>query len=353
MFGMPAFHAMACGNGKLITMPDPCLTITSGPYASGLCEARRAELKIAPSLEEVEALKPVPASFTDRDELTPSFENISAPTKMRRSMRVAFVHPSSVPVLCDGQNLPVNGDGVGQFCSNGQNLIISNPCMELQSGWYARTLCHEKAHANGWAQNHPGGSFRSDEAAGVDSDNVPPPRMLLAKLSEGAELRPASASPAAIALAESKAEPVILASIEPADVETGTTKAVLEAPIDVAALNLTPAVITVTSLAEIVTPPETWTCEELPTDDGSYIMAGDLGLTSKDDTTIMAERSDITPTIQTISAPASMKDLEAEAFLLESLAFFESLDLAEFFPFREALEQKPLRVEADFREVEI
>ena len=39
-YGMPVFHAMACGNGKLITMPDPCSTFTGGAYAALACDAR-------------------------------------------------------------------------------------------------------------------------------------------------------------------------------------------------------------------------------------------------------------------------------------------------------------------------
>jgi hypothetical protein len=76
--------------------------------------------------------------------------------------------------------------------------------MILTGGWYPRTLCHEMAHANGWAMNHPGGSFLSDARAGVDPNDVPPPRALLAALPKSGVLRPASESPAYLAYAAAK-----------------------------------------------------------------------------------------------------------------------------------------------------
>lgn len=35
--GMPGLNSGACGDGKLITMPNPCLTVTAGWYAATLC----------------------------------------------------------------------------------------------------------------------------------------------------------------------------------------------------------------------------------------------------------------------------------------------------------------------------
>jgi len=33
--------------------------------------------------------------------------------------------------------------------------------MAVERGWYSEALCHELAHANGWAANHAGGSYAS------------------------------------------------------------------------------------------------------------------------------------------------------------------------------------------------
>ena len=61
------------------------------------------------------------------------------------------------------------------------------------------------AHANGWAMDHPGGSFLSDARIGVDPNDVPPPRAVLASLYSDRPLRRASESPAYLAFAAAQA----------------------------------------------------------------------------------------------------------------------------------------------------
>ncbi|MBI1399405.1 hypothetical protein [Hyphomonas sp.] len=93
--------------------------------------------------------------------------------------------------------------------------------MMLTEGWYARTLCHEMAHANGWAMDHPGGSFTSDKMAGINPQDVPPPREVLKALVSSEVFRPASESPAYLAWAaarapQASAPAVLLAEAAPA-----------------------------------------------------------------------------------------------------------------------------------------
>jgi len=195
-FGMPVFHAMACGNGKLITMPDPCLTFTGGDYASLICDQRSRQASAPAPVPEWQALLQ-PASYPTAARAAPT------PLKPRAgaSIPVEFVHPSAVLQRCSTRGLEVSvsgGSGLAS-CGDAEMMTVPNPCMILEAGWYPRTLCHEMAHANGWSMDHPGGSFLSDARAGVDPGDVPPPRAVLASLASSAPLRPASASPAYLA----------------------------------------------------------------------------------------------------------------------------------------------------------
>ena len=199
-YGMPVFHAMACGNGKLITMPDPCATFTGGAYAALACDARNE----AKFLNETISPFLINASFTAGKKAAREFAE--APASEGRAIRVEFVHPASVYQRCFqlGARL-VDGQEEGlRMCAGLDRIVLPNPCMQLEGGWYPRTLCHEMAHANGWAMNHPGGSFLSDKLAGVDPADVPPPRAIMASLSSGAPLRKASESPIYLAYAAAR-----------------------------------------------------------------------------------------------------------------------------------------------------
>ncbi len=204
-FGMPVFHAMACGNGKLITMPDPCLTFTGGDYASLICDQRSRPASAPAPVPEWQALLQ-PASYPSPARAAPT------PLKPRAgaSIPVEFVHPSAVLQRCStrGLEVSVSDDSGLASCGDAEMMTVPNPCMILEAGWYPRTLCHEMAHANGWSMDHPGGSFLSDARAGVDPDDVPPPRAVLASLASSAPLRPASASPAYLAFVAAKTRDV-------------------------------------------------------------------------------------------------------------------------------------------------
>ncbi|HAY07730.1 MAG TPA: hypothetical protein PKV67_17815 [Hyphomonas sp.] len=197
-YGMPVFHAMACGNGKLITMPNACETFTGGAYADIVCETR-------------EQARDLQSTF--RGMLISASLSATGSTKVRTeekalkdgaSITVEFIHPASVAQRC----LVIGADLVKveelYSCAAPDRIVLPNPCMSLEGGWYARTLCHEMAHANGWAMDHPGGSYLSDKKAGVDPADVPPPRAIMASLESGAPLRKASESAVYLAYAAQK-----------------------------------------------------------------------------------------------------------------------------------------------------
>ena len=202
-YGMPVFHAMACGNGKLVTMPEACSTFTGGAYAALVCEARRDVKALR------ESISPFlwNASFMVGGGATLQTAEQSAGDG--NAYKVEFVHPASVVQRCTLLGASVrDGDEEGmKSCSTPERMVLPNPCMLLEDGWYPRTLCHEMAHANGWAMDHPGGSFLSDKKAGVDPADVPPPRAIMASLSSGAPLRKASESPTYLAYAAAKGLP--------------------------------------------------------------------------------------------------------------------------------------------------
>lgn len=203
-YGVPVFHAMACGNGKLITMPDPCATFTGGAYAALACEARNE----AKSLRDTVSPFLINASFTVGR--SAARDLAEAPASDGRAIKVEFVHPASVGQRCFVLGAPVvDGEEEGlRMCAGLDRVVLPNPCMQLEGGWYPRTLCHEMAHANGWAMDHPGGSFLSDKKAGVDPADVPPPRAIMASLSSGAPLRKASESPIYLAYAAARSSDV-------------------------------------------------------------------------------------------------------------------------------------------------
>ncbi len=221
-YGMPVFHAMACGNGKLVTMPEACSTFTGGAYAALVCEARRDVKALR------ESISPFlwNASFMVGGGAT--LQTAEQPVGDGNAYKVEFVHPASVVQHCTLLGASVRDgeeDGM-KSCSTPERMVLPNPCMLLEDGWYPRTLCHEMAHANGWAMDHPGGSFLSDKRAGVDPADVPPPRAVMASLSSGAPLRKASESPTYLAYAAAKGLPTYsyAALTQPAVLEVSTPK---------------------------------------------------------------------------------------------------------------------------------
>ncbi|MBI1393473.1 MAG: hypothetical protein GC152_12090 [Alphaproteobacteria bacterium] len=134
-FGIPVFHAMACGNGKLITMPDPCDTFTAGAYAALMCEERSR-----PALQPVDV--PEWQSLLQPAGYTPEARPVPTPLKPRArdTFQLDFVHPAAVRQRCATRGLEVNVSETGDFaaCSDGEQITMPNPCMSLEAGWYPR-----------------------------------------------------------------------------------------------------------------------------------------------------------------------------------------------------------------------
>lgn len=82
---------------------------------------------------------------------SPSNDTILPPRQYRADSTVTVRFVSDVVAEC--QALGLNGrntqpDACAVISSSKKELVIPNPCG--QSGAYARLLCHELGHANGW-----------------------------------------------------------------------------------------------------------------------------------------------------------------------------------------------------------
>lgn len=138
--GLPAINSGACANADLITMIDPCQTLTAGPYAENLCRDRKRE-----SAQEL-----FRASVEQRSSDTPRGASWQG-----QGLAVEFVARDALELACSDADLVGSGERLS--CWVGEVLVAANPCERWSAGWYERTLCHELAHANGWASGHDGG----------------------------------------------------------------------------------------------------------------------------------------------------------------------------------------------------
>lgn len=129
--GLPGINSSACADTHLMTLPDPCLTLTAGAYARDLCE-------------ELSQL---------RREAGSAGESIE-----RGLIEVEFVQPSRLSARCAERGIVrIGGDGPAA-CRAGSVLSVANPCRAVQRSWYTEMLCHEMGHVNGWAADHTGGA---------------------------------------------------------------------------------------------------------------------------------------------------------------------------------------------------
>ncbi len=134
----------------------------------------------------------------------------NAPLEYRgdNTVAVEFVSPMLVGARCAQRGAHVFGvpqiNSMG--CGDGRLITMPNPCQTITSGWYARLLCHELAHANGWSRTHEGGSFLPDEWAGVDPQAVALSETTIDHFRRGGALKPASQSPQALAIAAQREE---------------------------------------------------------------------------------------------------------------------------------------------------
>ncbi|HIG21955.1 MAG TPA: hypothetical protein EYG02_05215 [Henriciella marina] len=135
----------------------------------------------------------------------------NAPAEFRgdNTVAVEFVSPMLVGARCAQRGAHIFGvpqlNSMG--CGDGRMITMPNPCQTITSGWYARLLCHELAHANGWSRTHEGGSYLPDDMSGIGAQTASADRPA-SKLSN---LTPASQSPQAIAAAEARREEAVLA----------------------------------------------------------------------------------------------------------------------------------------------
>lgn len=157
VFGVPAVNAMACANTRLITMPNPCDTVTGGWYAKALCAEIGHSQGWAPGDGS-------PARAEAGVETSPVAGRDFRPDTPQRSdtaIRVEFVDSHLVGRRCAQRGATYSGqpamDAIS--CANAAMITAPNPCSVIDGGWYARLLCHEMGHVNGWPQSHAGGSF--------------------------------------------------------------------------------------------------------------------------------------------------------------------------------------------------
>jgi hypothetical protein len=73
------------------------------------------------------------------------------------NVQLEFVHPSTVLNRCRdelGVTFPLRTGDTLLACSRGGAIAIPNPCLYADGDGYARLLCHEIAHVNGWPGTH-------------------------------------------------------------------------------------------------------------------------------------------------------------------------------------------------------
>jgi hypothetical protein len=198
--GLPGINSGACADTTLVTMLDPCMTLTAGPYAQALCDGlkqHRSEADAGPKVAEVRAATPaaglVKASFSASLKPAVAVQPQTRELSAWDNVVVEFVNPEDVEMRCAerGAKMAAAHSGV-MSCADRLLMTVANPCRSEEQSWYTRTLCHELAHANGWPSDHP-----------AHYQHV--------------VLRPASQSPQAIALAGGKVaapEPVLVAGAD-------------------------------------------------------------------------------------------------------------------------------------------
>lgn len=186
--GLPGITSGACADRTLVTMLDPCMTLTAGPYAQTLCEGlkqHRIEAMPAQNMIEFRAAQPVPglvkASFSNSSKLAVPVQPATRELSAWDNVIVEFVDAGDVEMRCAerGAKLAAS-DAAVLSCADRLMLTVVNPCTSKEQGWYTRTLCHELAHVNGWPADHPAHY-------------------------QHMVLKPASESPQAIALAKAQA----------------------------------------------------------------------------------------------------------------------------------------------------
>ena len=196
--GLPGFNSGACADLQLVTMPDPCLTFTAGWYGALLCreitpERAARNASTPPELSDgPDGLVPALASPASRAASGPDLYRAAftpggrtrLPSPARRihggadagadvrsaapapglsgvRLQIEFIAPQRVAYRCAERGAKFNPGSAFGACRDETLVTLPNPCLAITAGWYARTLCHELAHANGWPANHAGGRLKT------------------------------------------------------------------------------------------------------------------------------------------------------------------------------------------------
>lgn len=96
----------------------------------------------------IAALILIPVGCATMQSLDP-VETPPAKFQNSRPVLVEFVPPEMVTIRCfqRGSIIPANA------CADREIITITNPC-KVTNESFARRLCHELAHANGWTEGH-------------------------------------------------------------------------------------------------------------------------------------------------------------------------------------------------------
>lgn len=164
--GLPGINAGACADRSLVTMIDPCLTVTAGDYAGVMCRGlnrQRDEVHAARS-----DLTPATPPYLVRASLGAAQPPLlrgrldthaASPVSSMPVAVIEFVAASRLEHACAERGAKMErAEGGLEACADRLMVTMVNPCDPTVSGWYARTLCHELAHVNGWPADHPVGA---------------------------------------------------------------------------------------------------------------------------------------------------------------------------------------------------
>jgi hypothetical protein len=248
--GLPGINSGACSDTVLMTMPDPCMTITAGAYARILCQEIATARASTRANDGMASLATIALADTDiasgpGSELfgapgAPDQPRLiqaayAAPRKQAAApaaaigpqadaspVQVEFVAPSQIAFRCAERGAKFVEGSIASACADAALITMANPCMTERGGWYARTLCHELAHVNGWPANHSGGSFKTQA-----------PMLMASQSPQAIAFNAAMRASAASALSPSLAAPS-LAATPLSESASSAPLAPIEAPLDVA-----------------------------------------------------------------------------------------------------------------------
>ena len=186
---LPGINSNACANVDLISMPNPCATVTGGWYAAALCHEigrvngwsrEGGDTAAVETFETVSADTPAslaPAMFIQASVTDTSPTSVTRPPAQYRGAATApveFIRPSRLAQRCAERGAKILAlPGIhAAACADADLITLPNPCASSGWGWYAAALCHEMAHANGWSENHEGGRLLGGHVD--ESDAVAP-----------------------------------------------------------------------------------------------------------------------------------------------------------------------------------